>query len=116
MAAPFIIGLTRPVTESRLDVRNAFDSTLVDTLSVATVADVDEAVAAAKIASKQPFPVHERVSALYAAADNLENHAAEVALLLAREGSKTIREAQREPVRAAEVLRMAAEVARTMAG
>jgi len=88
----------------------------VDTLSVATVADVDEAVAAAKIASKQPFPVHERVSALYAAADNLENHAAEVALLLAREGSKTIREAQREPVRAAEVLRMAAEVARTMAG
>ncbi len=46
--APFIIGLTRPVTESRLDVRNAFDSTLVDTLSVATVADVDEAVARGK--------------------------------------------------------------------
>ncbi|MDA0875488.1 MAG: aldehyde dehydrogenase family protein, partial [Bacteroidetes bacterium] len=116
MPAPLIIGPGRLVTDARMDVRNAFDNALVDTLSVASERHVRDAVAAAREASRQPFPVHQRVHVLYAAADRLEAHADEIAELLAREGSKTITEAQCEPRRAAEVLRMAAEVARTLHG
>ena len=116
MPAPLIIGSDRIVTDAQSDVRNAFDNDLVDTLSVASPDHVQTAVATALEASKRPFPVHQRVHALYAAADRLDAHADEIAELLAREGSKTITEAQREPRRAAEVLRMSAEVARTMHG
>jgi glyceraldehyde-3-phosphate dehydrogenase (NADP+) len=116
MPAPLIIGPDHIVTDVRMDVRNAFDNALVDTLSVASVHHVRDAVAAAREASRQAFPVHQRVHVLYAAADRLAAHADEIAELLAREGSKTITEAQREPRRAAEVLRMAAEVARTLHG
>ena len=116
MPAPLIIGPDRILTDVQTDVRNAFDNALVDTLSVAREEHVAAAVAAAKAASKQSFPVHERVHVLYEAADRLDAHADEIAELLAREGSKTIREAQSEPRRAAEVLRMSAEVARTLHG
>ena len=116
MPASLIIGADRIVTNARIDVRNAFDHALVDTLSVAEEEHVDQAVAAARAASRQPFPVHQRVHVLYEAADRLEAHAAEIADLLAQEGSKSISEARNEPKRAAEVLRMAAEVARTMHG
>ncbi|NBW93565.1 MAG: aldehyde dehydrogenase family protein, partial [Bacteroidetes bacterium] len=104
MPASLIIGADRIVTNARIDVRNAFDHALVDTLSLAEEEHVDQAVAAARAASKQPFPVHQRVHVLYEAADRLEAHAAEIADLLAQEGSKTISEARNEPKRAAEVL------------
>jgi len=116
MPAPLIIGRDRIRTEVQSEVRNAFDNALVGALSVAREEHVMAAVAAAKAASQQPFPAHQRVRVLYDAADRLESHADEIAGLLAQEGSKTIREAQNEPRRAAEVLRMAAEVARTLHG
>jgi len=116
MNATHIIGTSRPESTERIEVRNAFDLEHIATLSVADAGVVSEAVIAAGAAQREPFPTHERVSALYAAADRLEAHAEEIAVLLAREGSKTITEARREPVRAAEILRMSAEVARTMSG
>ena len=116
MASPLIIGPDRIVTDEQLDVRNAFDNELVGTFSVASAEHVSAAVAAAKEAASHAFPVHQRVHVLYEAADRIEAHADEIAELLAQEGSKTISEAQREPRRAAEVLRMAAEVARTLHG
>jgi len=116
MNATHIIGSSRPSSDERIEVRNAFDQALVGTLSTADSDTVGLAVSTAESAFREPFPTHERVAALYAAADRLEEHAEEVALLLANEGSKTISEAQNEPVRAAEILRMSAEVARTMCG
>ena len=50
------------------------------------------------------------------AADRLEAQQDVYARTIAREGSKTIREARREPVRAANVLRLAAEEARRIVG
>lgn len=116
MPQPLIIGSDRIVSESHIEVRNAYDQELIDTLSEASPTHVQDAVQEAVAASKRAFPTHERVRVLYAAADRIESHADEIAELLAQEGSKTITEAQNEPRRAAEVLRMAAEVARTMHG
>jgi len=116
MKATHIIGTSRPESTEKIEVANAYDLEHVATLSVADSETVSEAVEAASAAYREPFPTHERVSSLYSAADRVEAHAEEIALLLAREGSKTISEAQREPVRAAEILRMSAEVARTMSG
>jgi glyceraldehyde-3-phosphate dehydrogenase (NADP+) len=50
------------------------------------------------------------------AADLLERHAAEYARTIAAEGSKTIREAAREPIRSANILRLSAEEGRRLAG
>ena len=116
MDAPLIIGEERELTSERIEVRNAFDNALVGTLSIANAAHAEQTISVAKAASRTAFPVHERVTALYAAADILDRHAEEIALLLAEEGSKTITEAKREPVRAAEIFRMSAEVARTLSG
>ncbi len=116
MDAPLIIGEERELTSKRIEVRNAFDNAQVGTLSLADSAHTERAISVAKAASGTAFPVHERVTALYAAADILDSHAEEIALLLAGEGSKTITEAKREPVRAAEIFRMSADVARTLAG
>jgi glyceraldehyde-3-phosphate dehydrogenase (NADP+) len=116
MDAALIIGRERLVTADRIEVRNAFDMELVGTLSVGSPERVDQAVEAALDALKSSFPTHARVTALYRAADLFESHADEIAYLLAREGSKTITEAQNEPRRAAEILRMSAEVARTLSG
>ena len=52
MPAPLIIGPDRIVTDAQSDVRNAFDNTLVDTLSVAREEHVNAAVATAH----EPLP------------------------------------------------------------
>jgi len=116
MDASLLIGQERLMTADRIEVRNAFDMELVGTLSVGTPDFANRAVVAASVALKKSFPTHARVTALYKAADLFEAHADEIALLLAKEGSKTIKEAQNEPRRAAEILRMSAEVARTLSG
>ena len=116
MDAALIIGRERLMTVDRMEVRNAFDQEVVGTLSVGTPESVNQAVDAATAALQNSFPTHARVTALYKAADLFEAHADEIALLLAKEGSKTITEAQNEPRRAAEILRMSAEVARTLSG
>ena len=62
------------------------------------------------------FPLHARCDVLARAAERIDAHGDAYAFLIASEGSKTIREAQREPRRAANILRLAAEEARRLAG
>ena len=97
-------------------VRNAFDGQTVADVPEATVADVDRAIAAAAGAVAQDWPIHARYDVLMRAADLVDRHAEQYALAIAREGSKTIREARREPVRSATILRLSAEEGRRLAG
>src|SRR5205085_79160 len=60
--------------------------------------------------------LHARCAVLAATADRIEARQEEYARAIAREGSKTIREARREPPRAAAVLRQSAEEGRRLAG
>lgn len=99
-----------------IEVRNPFDRRLVATVPQGTAADADQALAAAAAAVERPFPGHARYQVLMRAAALVEQQRDLYAGTIAAEGSKTIREAQREPVRAANLLRLAAEEGRRLAG
>ena len=99
-----------------IEVRNPFDGRRVAVVSAATADDVRAAVTAAEAALGVDFPSHARYDVLMRAADLIEAHQHEYASAIAREGSKTIREARCEPPRAAGILRLAAEEGRRLAG
>jgi glyceraldehyde-3-phosphate dehydrogenase (NADP+) len=103
-------------TSGVIEVKNTFTGQLVATVTDSTVQDLDRAIAAAATAARREWPAHARYKVLMRAADLVERHAEEYAVTIAREGSKTIREARREPIRSANILRLCAEEGRRLAG
>lgn len=101
---------------SVIEVRNSFDGQLVDVVSSGTAADMREAIAAAEASLRTDFPAHARYDVLMRAAARVDESREEYARTIAREGSKAIREARREPPRAANILRLCAEEGRRLAG
>lgn len=99
-----------------IEVRNSFDGQVVGWVGAGTGEDVRDAVAAAVAALESDFPMHARYDVLMRAADLIDENAEAYALDLASEGHKAIREARREPPRSANVLRLAAEEGRRLAG
>jgi glyceraldehyde-3-phosphate dehydrogenase (NADP+) len=98
------------------DVVNPFDGERVARVASATTADAADAVGAACRSLGTPFPAHARYDVLMRAADRVDAQREEYAWAIAREGSKTIREARREPPRAATILRLCAAEARQLHG
>lgn len=111
-----LIGGSWVRTDRTFDVTNAFDGECVATVSAATTHHVAAAVAAADASLAFDFPVHARYDVLMRTADRIEASQDEYARAIAREGSKTIREARREPPRAASILRLSAEEGRRLHG
>jgi glyceraldehyde-3-phosphate dehydrogenase (NADP+) len=103
----------RPAT---IEVRNPFDGERVAAIVAAGPDDVRAAVSAAEASLAIDFPLHARYDVLMRVAARIDSRADEYAWAIAREGSKTIREARREPPRAAAILRLAAEEGRRLAG
>lgn len=99
-----------------IEVRNPFDGRRVAAVAAGTAADVAAAIAAADASLALAFPLHARYDVLMRAATRIEARQDEYASAIAREGSKTIREARREPPRAAAILRLSAEECRRLAG
>ena len=99
-----------------IEVRNPFDGRLVDTVPHGSRADIDAALASAERALGTPWPAHARYDVLMQAAARVEADREGYARTIALEGSKTIREAQREPVRCVTLLRLAAEEGRRLSG
>jgi glyceraldehyde-3-phosphate dehydrogenase (NADP+) len=99
-----------------IEVRNPFDQALVATVADGSPADVAAATAAAEASLATEFPAHARYEVLMRAAERIAAQQDAYAWTIAREGSKTIREARREPPRAANILRLAAEEGRRIAG
>lgn len=108
-------GLWRRSADT-IDVVNPFDGERVARIAAATTADAAAAVDAAHTALSSPFPSHARYDVLMRAADRVEAQQEEYARAIAGEGSKTIREARREPPRAATILRLCAAEARQISG
>ncbi|MFT4603825.1 MAG: glyceraldehyde-3-phosphate dehydrogenase (NADP+) [Rhodothermales bacterium] len=104
------------MAEAITEVRNPYDQELVGTVPQQSADDVRAAVGRAGASLEVAFPAHERYRVLMAASHLLDDASDEVAELLAREGSKTIREARNEPPRSAEILRLAADAARRIQG
>jgi glyceraldehyde-3-phosphate dehydrogenase (NADP+) len=105
--------VSRPRTH---EVRNPLTGEPVGTIALGTAEDVEAAVEAAARAMAQAFPLHARRAVLARAAALVEARQDEYAWTIAREGGKTIREARREPPRAATILRLSAEEAARLAG
>jgi glyceraldehyde-3-phosphate dehydrogenase (NADP+) len=99
-----------------IEVRNPYDAQFVDTVPRGRAGDVADAVSAAAAAAGVPWPAHARYDVLMRAAARIEADREGYARTIAREGSKTIREARREPVRCVTLLRLAAEEGRRIAG
>lgn len=113
---PMLVGGSWVRRPSVLEVRNPLDHELVAAVSTGTASDVLEAIRAASASLESDFPAHERYEVLMRAAAGIEERRDEYAMTIAREGSKTIREARREPVRSANILRLSAEEARRITG
>jgi glyceraldehyde-3-phosphate dehydrogenase (NADP+) len=101
---------------STIEVKNPFDGERVATIARASSDDVRAAIAAAEASLAVDFPLHARCDVLLRIAARIEARQHEYARAIAREGSKTIGEARREPPRAATILRLAAEEGRRIAG
>lgn len=99
-----------------IDVTNPFDGQRVATIAAAAPEDVEAAVGAAKASLAVDFPLHARYDVLMRTAARIDAQQSAYAHAIALEGSKTIREARREPARAATILRLAAEEGRRLGG
>lgn len=101
-----------------IEVRDPFDDSVIDTVPSGTAEDIKDAIDAAEEGFKisRALPVHERVRILRKAADIIDANAEEFAVIIAREGSKTISEARGEAYRAGQTMLIAAEEARRING
>jgi glyceraldehyde-3-phosphate dehydrogenase (NADP+) len=104
--------------ETTIDVRDPWDDELIDTVPAASVDDIETALAAATAARAmaRSMSAHERAEVLLATADHVANNLEDFATTIAREGSKTIREARKEARRCVNTLTIAGEEAKRLVG
>lgn len=113
-----ILGGESVRRERTLEVHDPFDGSLVDRVPAADADDVAAAVAAAVdgYRDNRDLPSHARMSAMLETARIVEREADDFAVTIAREGSKTIREARKEVGRAVHTLTLSAEEGRRILG
>lgn len=113
-----LIGSNWVKASKEIDVIDPYDFSVIDTVPAATVEHVDQAIAYAvegfEIAKK--MTVYQRAGILYKAAQLIEQRLEEFAVTIAREGSKTIREARGEVKRCINTLTIAAEESKRILG
>src|SRR5918992_4352875 len=91
-------------------VTSPYDGSVVGTVPVAGLGDVDEALAAAEAGAGlwRRTPAHERMRILLRAGELADERADEIARTISAEVGKTITEAQGEASRSGEIIRLAA--------
>ncbi|HWR83879.1 MAG TPA: aldehyde dehydrogenase family protein [Candidatus Deferrimicrobium sp.] len=104
--------------DKTIDVTDPFDNSVIDTVPRATAADVQTALAAAAKAfeTTKRMTVYERAQVLFKAAQIISGRIEEFATTIAREGSKTIREARKEARRCVNTLTVSAEESKRILG
>jgi glyceraldehyde-3-phosphate dehydrogenase (NADP+) len=104
--------------EKKIEVRDPFDNSLIDTVPRADTMDVDQAMAAAVkgFEVSRKLTVYDRAQILFKTAKIVESRLEEYARTISREGSKTIREARKEARRCVNTLTISAEEAKRIQG
>lgn len=99
--------------KNKIEVRDPWDNTVVDTVPSASAEDVETALAGAAegVEIARAMPSHERRAVLLKAAALMEKRSEDLARTIAREGSKTIREARKEVSRAINTMTLSGEEA-----
>src|SRR5215216_1661594 len=92
------------------DVTSPYDGSVVGTVPVAGIEDVEAALAAAEAGAERwrQTPAHARMKILLRAAELADQRAAEIARTISAESGKTITEATTEAGRSGELIRLAA--------
>src|SRR5262245_30778846 len=103
---------------ARTDVRSPFDSSVVDTVPLATPEEIETALASEVRGARvmADLPAHRRAEILLAASQALRARAEEFARVLTREMGKPITESRGEVGRAVQTLTLAAEEAKRVTG
>jgi glyceraldehyde-3-phosphate dehydrogenase (NADP+) len=113
-----LIGGKWITANETINVIDPFDNSLIDVIPKATEKDAMDAIESAKrgfeIARK--LTVFERYSILQKTAEYVEKNKEDFAVTIAREGSKTIKEARKEANRCVNTLRVSAEEAKRLLG
>ena len=101
-----------------IPVHDPYTNEVVDVVPKGTVSDVDQAVTGAQAGYRvnRSLPSGERGGILRRTADLLDKRQEEFAVIIAREGSKTIREARKEVYRCTQTLRVSGEEATRLLG
>ena len=104
--------------DDKIGVYDPFDNSLIDHIPKANREDVNNVLKAAEKGCKvaKNLTIYERSQILYKTADILTNRTEEFAQLLARESSKTIREARKEVSRCVNTLRVSGEETKRIHG
>jgi len=104
--------------DERIEVRNPFDDSLIDTVPSADASDVEKALASAVrgFEEMRRLSARERSDILANAAGLLAQRSDEFVTTLAKEVGKTLREAQNEVGRAVQTIRIASEEAKRISG
>src|SRR5688500_880358 len=104
--------------KTKIEVRNQYDGSVVDTVTQATPRDVESAIAGAQqgAAVMRQLPGYERFQILRRAADAMVAQQQELGRLISREEGKTLAEGVYEASRAAETMELSAEEAKRIGG
>ena len=104
--------------DARIDVRDPFDDTVIDTVPRAAAEDIERALAAAVAGfqTARKMTVYDRAQVLYRTAQIVADNLEDFAQTIAREGSKTIREARKEARRCTNTLILSAEESKRILG
>ena len=102
----------------KIDVRDPFDNSLIDTVPRGTQEDLENAIKSAQkgFEISKKLSVHKRMEILEKTAAYIKDNLDDFATVIAREGSKTIREARKETLRCINTLKVSAEEARRIIG
>lgn len=102
----------------KINVLNPYDDSVVDTVPSGDAQDIHDAISSAQrgFEVNRNMPTHLRISILKKAADIMQSRYEELAVTIASEGSKTIREARKEVGRAINTMTISAEEARRLNG
>jgi glyceraldehyde-3-phosphate dehydrogenase (NADP+) len=104
--------------QEKIAVYDPYDNSVVDYIPKGTGDDAKKAVLAAQkgYAISRKMSVYERANVLYKAAEIVKNNLEDFAVTIAREGSKTIREARKEARRCVNTLIVSAEESKRILG
>jgi glyceraldehyde-3-phosphate dehydrogenase (NADP+) len=104
--------------EEKIDVKDPFDNSVIDTVPSASAEDVETALSAAVegFETAKRMTVYERAQILFKTASIISDNLEEFARVIAKEGSKTIREARKEASRCVNTLIVSAEESKRILG
>ncbi|HPR62603.1 MAG TPA: aldehyde dehydrogenase family protein [Thermoanaerobaculia bacterium] len=113
-----LLGDTWVDRDKTIDVIDPFDSSIIDTIPRATPADVETALghAVRGYETARKMTVYDRATILFKTAAIVRERLDDFATTIAREGSKTIREARKEASRCVNTLTASAEEAKRILG